>query len=387
MVSSPVDCQPRSFTLTLPLAEIEAVYSWATRFAPVPMAPFSLVVQCIAGLRRWWVREANVLAWCEFPVADGEAAPSVPVPYHFLRDLDSLAMYEDSADVVVSLDDVTLSAASGGGTLVSGFTGLRDDWAAPDFDETESFTIEADDVARAGLMLTTTVTESSEHFPWFPFTTLMVRDGSATFTRDWSDHGLHPVRFSVPATGDLSRSVSFYNEAVCRELAEQDVTAGPVRFSLSDSVPHQLRIACGNQGMLVDLGSQVVLRHRVDIEAALRAAGMEPESDDRPGWNPLINVRSGEHRAVIALTLGTSHFSSFGRVSITVAEDLPWTHELGSEINAWNDKWTSVRIVHIDNALVIVHDVPAAAFERFGPVIADMVEKTITLAGVTDVFR
>lgn len=388
MVSSSVTRSSPRRRFTLPAEEITAVSDWAARYAPQPVDHFLVVLEVRRASRRWWVREDNVAAWCDFQTPPRRGARDIVIglPLHLLASLSSISVFAESARVEVDLDAMTATIAADSGRVNGMLLPVPAGWVPDPFVASESCTIAGDDLFRAGLAMSVNATESTAQFPWLPFTSLTVNGGTATFIRDWRDHGSGAIEVCVPAVGRLSRTVSFWNDVVSRELVQAHNVSAPATCALSHDVPHLLSIATGTSGMLVDLGSQLVLAARRLIVSSLRHLELEPETDVRPGWNPVVRVTVADTPVEITLIEGSDYLGSHARISATVADDVPLTHELAVEIVAWNDKWTGAKAIHSGTRLAVVRDVPVTGLDGVGSLTLDLVEKTNNLREVMGVF-
>ena len=75
------------------------------------------------------------------------------------------------------------------------------------------------------------------------------------------------------------------------------------------------------------------------------------------------------------LTPGQNGVGHYVRLSTDIASDIPWSDALGVEVNAWNDRWPSVKLVHADGVLRAIADMPVSAMPAMADAVVDLTEK------------
>jgi hypothetical protein len=113
---------------------------------------------------------------------------------------------------------------------------------------------------------------------------------------------------------------------------------------------------------------------------------MDVEIDERIGWNPTIQVRVDERLVDIDIIRGLTVLDATLRASTVVLVDAPWTLEMASEVNAWNDQWAGVKLVYQDSSLYAVCDFPVSSIESVSGLVHDLAAKAVLVDQVIGVF-
>lgn len=395
------DALPPAFDFTLSGDELVAVSLWASRFGPSPHGAF--LVQCSfhpGGLRRWLVGEANVVAWLDFvddaQSVDGDRpeAGAINVPFQFLKGVDMADVLGEGARFAVDAQAGTLSALIDDIAITTDLPAPPPNTVPPVPHPDRYAVVSALEVAAAiaalrfnpigpaeeGLI----TEEMSAPLPFVSFTT---GDHVARFRRDWSGCGHSAVEVQTAAWGETNLTASFYGEVVLRELYVADEMEGDmIQLGLFDDTPAVMVVQAGNWGMLVELGSDIVLRYRGEIETVLTEAGIAHEEDPYDSWNPVVAATVSDRRVDARLVRGSALHQSHVRLSSVVTGGVSWNPELAAEMNLWNDKWFDTKLVHVDGELSIVRDVPVNHLAQLPPAMLDLVEKSLIVSDVVGVF-
>jgi hypothetical protein len=97
--------------------------------------------------------------------------------------------------------------------------------------------------------------------------------------------------------------------------------------------------------------------------------------DSRIGWDPVVVVEAGDRTITATITEASNGSTHYVRLKTDIISDIPWTSELATEINAWNDQWPTVKLLHADNVVHVVADVPMAALSDIAGTVVDLVSK------------
>jgi hypothetical protein len=73
------------------------------------------------------------------------------------------------------------------------------------------------------------------------------------------------------------------------------------------------------------------------------------------------------------------------RASTMVLVDAPWNVEIASEINAWNNQWINVKLIHHNQSLIAVCDFPVTSIDNVSNIVRDLVTKAATVDQVIGV--
>lgn len=389
------DVLPRHFSLSLSADELVAVTEWAARYAP--SSNVSVDIDCCflpGGRRRWVVREANVVGWLDFPDDSQPASGAVTLPLHFLHSVRMADHLDDGTELSVEVEEGRVSAKVGEVVVRTELTGVPESVLSPLPQASLRSHATSIDVAAAVAPLRPCPVapgddgpgEGRDSFPW-PFIALSADALNLRFVRDWREFGQPKVETEVDTWGDEGLEASFFAEVVLRELYLADEMQGDVvTFGLFADEPAVMVVSAGNWGMLVTLGSEVVLRHRADIEISLESAEIAHDEDPHVGWNPLVVASLRDRRVDVRLVRGTTLRASYVRVSTVVTGGVSWNAELANEINLWNDKWFDTKLVLVDGELVVAHDVPVGSIEQLPAIMNDVVDKSLIVYDVVGVF-
>lgn len=104
-------------------------------------------------------------------------------------------------------------------------------------------------------------------------------------------------------------------------------------------------------------------------------AELEVKRDERLGWDPVVVVEAGARTVTATITSIDNGRVHFIRLKTDIASDIPWTAELATEINAWNDQWPTVKLLHTDNVVQAIADVPMSALPGVADTVVDLVAK------------
>lgn len=378
---------PGSFALTLPTEELLEVVRWAERFSPGPMAPFT--VTCTfrpGGRRRWVAEEANVRAWIDFSGGSQPESGTVAFHVHFLENAAVAFARETDATLQVNAAARKVEARSAGATLRGGLPPVPARVNDPEVGGGNEVRCPAVAIETAAHALRTVLVSYEEgedrNIPW-PYVTAAFDGATLVLRRDWSEFNREAVEVEIAATGNQHGTVSFYPEVVLRELwISCSEHSDPAVFRFPTEAPDVMVVTSENWGMKVAMGSELVLRYRREIVGILEASGLEVERDDRRDWSPLIATSCNGRQVLVELVRGERLEQSHARISTVVALGLPWTQELASELNSWNDRWIDTKLLFQEGALVVVRDAAVGALEVLPEHIKDVVDKSQILYDV-----
>ena len=385
------DVLPRQFSIALGSEELVALTEWGGRYAPSVLGAYTLDCCFLPdGRRRWVADEANILGWLDFTDANQPAVGSVAVPYSLIRDSLISDVLDEGVSLSFDLDAGTLSTCRGSIAMSMGLPPLPETTFPPTPDPECVAFVSARDVSVAASHLQSIPLpiggEEGPPFP-LPYLTITIADGKARLRRDWREYGHAPVEIEIEAWGVVDFDASFYADFALRELeAANEMAGGVVTIGLFDEAPALLQVSAGNWGMIVTLGTDLVLRHRADIEMVLGAADIEYESDPYVGRNPVVVASVQDRKVEATLVRGPQLRQSHVRVSTVVAGGVSWNPELATEMNLWNDKWFDTKLMVVNGDLVIVRDVSVADLGQLPPAMFDLVEKSLIVSDVIGVF-
>jgi hypothetical protein len=211
-----------------------------------------------------------------------------------------------------------------------------------------------------------------------PFITASFDGDTLTLSRDWSRHGGPVLSLAVEAGGDFRGSFSMFADVLARELyVEGGDAEGLVAIEFNEHEPHVCRIPFFQTTLAVNLGFEHVFEYRRTLEMSLQFSEAElvVERDPRIGWDPTVVVTAGSRTVLATLTPGQNGLGHYVRLSTDIASDIPWSSTLAAEVNAWNDRWPTVKLVHTDGILRAIADMPVSAMPAMAGAVVDLTEK------------
>jgi hypothetical protein len=211
-----------------------------------------------------------------------------------------------------------------------------------------------------------------------PFIEASFDGDQLTLTRDWSRHGGPVLSMSVEAGGDFRGSFSMFADVFARELYIGGADAdGLVAIEFNEHEPHICRVPFFDTTLAVNLGFEHVFEYRRTLEMSLQYGDAElvVERDSRIGWDPTVVVTAGSRTVLATLTPGQNGLGHYVRLSTDIASDIPWSSTLAAEVNAWNDRWPTVKLVHIDGVLRAIADMPVSAMPAMAGAVVDLADK------------
>jgi hypothetical protein len=138
--------------------------------------------------------------------------------------------------------------------------------------------------------------------------------------------------------------------------------------------------------MRVELGNETVFEHRSSLVDTLSENEIDVDTDERIGWSPTINCHFDGSDVSVEIVKGLAGQPDYFRLSTVVLPDSPWNLEIASEINAWNNQWTNVKLVRHETNLVALRDVVAEELDLTPEAVVDLVKKSKVVAEVVSVF-
>jgi hypothetical protein len=113
---------------------------------------------------------------------------------------------------------------------------------------------------------------------------------------------------------------------------------------------------------------------------------IDVDADERIGWSPIVNCHFDGSDISVEIVKGLAGQPDYFRLSTVVLPDSPWNLEIASEINAWNNQWTNVKLVRHETNLVALRDVVAEELDLTPEAVVDLVKKSKVVAEVVSVF-
>jgi len=384
--SSTVPAHPFSFEIDS--GELKDVCAMADRFAPTVHADYSMLLHITSGKHRWNMREDNVTAWIDFLTTSGDEEHFVVVPLHFLNTIGY--MYPELFTYVIEFDPALSTLTFTSESDVMCVTVPHKELEPVNLQSISTSHIEFDsaDLARFGnsLLVHPTNTEENEDNLPYPFLRLTVCHSSVHGTRNWAAFDGPVIEHTVKATSTFEGMIEMYAYPICREMAYlRHVPSTNVSLAFSASTPEVAMMTADNWGMRIDLGTEGVAFYRTRIEGQLLIDDMEVELDTRIGFNPIVQVQENERLVDIAIVGGATVVDTTLRASTMVLVDAPWNLDIASEINAWNNQWVNVKLIHQNQSLVAVCDFPVTSIDYVSTIVRDLVAKAATVDQVIGV--
>lgn len=377
---------PENFIIALEPEVFRSVALMAMRHAADPIGSRTFTVEFLPNSRLWRFEEQNVTSWYHESDVEGPESGLLTVSVYFFEAVRQ-NLVEDSDDFWVELlVDLTARTITYRANDCEFSASLPDQRLNPFpavAERTSRVIVQAPHIAQIGPFLSAIPVSLPDHedghtsvfLPFINFTYDGVR---LTISRDWSQFDGPVLTLTVPAGGDYRGTFSMLAPLVAREIYFADLySQGPLTFEFSDTSPHVCHIATRQWGMSVVMAHQHVFEHRHKLHIALTAGieGLLFHTDERIGWDPIVVFTAGERSVTATITEGEKNRGRYVRVNTDIVSDLPWSPELATEINAWNDQWPAIKLLHKDGVLRAIADVPVAAIPGISAVVLDLVEK------------
>lgn len=372
----------RRFQLELFVLDFEKINVAAVRHG-VGCPPSTFHVTVNENELIWKFSEANVVTWfTQSNMSETLFTGNLTLPVHFFEAIDHARV--DSEDTMITLDiDLdanTLAYVAPNCRISTTLPEQTDPPVVPDWTRTSRIFFNSSLIAHiASFLASDPVGTDEEDFDGVaPFVQCSFDGNEFVLTRDWTPHGGPVLTASFEAGGNFRGSFSLFARVFSREIYLADVYAtGLVAIEFNEAEPHVCRIGSSNWGLAVQLGFEHIFEYRRSLEMSLMFsdAELEVERDDRIGWDPVVVVTAGSRTVHATLTPGQNGVGHYVRLSTDIASDIPWSDALGVEVNAWNDRWPSVKLVHADGVLRAIADMPVSAMPAMADAVVDLTEK------------
>lgn len=382
-VPDPTAPLPRQFQIELIAHQFNRVAEAAQRFSGgCPSRSFHLSFR--DDDRVWTFSQANVtMAITEFADSGSPDTGNITLPVHFFTSMEFARVSGESDGVVLrfDLDANTVTYITKKASFTTTLPAQTDPPTTPSWERTSRVFFNGSVLVHLGAFLVSNPigSEGDEEFDGVtPFIHATFDGDQLTLTRDWSAHGGPVLSMSVEAGGNFRGSFSMFADVLARELyVASDDQTGLFAIEFNDDEPHLCRISTVDTTYAVTLGFEHVFEYRRALEMALQFgdAELNVEHDTRLGWDPTVVVTAGSRTVLATLTPGQNGLGHYVRLSTDIASDIPWSASLGAEVNAWNDRWPTVKLVHVDGVLRAVADMPVAAMPAMSGAVVDLTEK------------
>ncbi len=373
----------RRVELVLPVSEFVAVLAAARRHATEPHGSSTIQLLLEEDHRTWIFPEQNVTSWFSEFVEEDDAAAHVrglfTLPVHFIESLSmSLTEAAPSVDITIDLDTGTLSSTSRQNSFS---TTLPDQQSTTGYSRpkrTSRITVNGGFLTECAFFLQSIPVDIDADEPEpTPFIRFDYQGDNLVMSRDWSEHSGPKITVSTPAGGDFRGSFAMFAPVFAREISEIGLDAGLVGLEFVEGEPNIMRLVNGEAGMVVELAHEYVVQYRTSLELALKYGDAELTVEESPcrDWDPTVVVTAGTRTVTATITEGEPGKASYIRLSTEIMSDVQWSPQLATEVNAWNDKWPTVKLVHSGTALRAVADIPVAAVSTASRAVVDLVDK------------
>jgi hypothetical protein len=383
--SEPSSTLPRQFQIEFSSYEFAQVAEAAQRFADgCPPSIFHLCFEDESLV--WKFSQANVSMAKSFMFSQADASLSghVTLPVHFFTSMETARVSGESDEVVLAfdLDANTVTYVAKKVSISTTLPRQTDPPEIPTWTRTSRVFFHGPVLTHVGAFLVSNPVASDgvdDDVPGItPFITASFDGDTLTLSRDWSRHGGPVLSLAVEAGGDFRGSFSMFADVLARELyVEGGDAEGLVAIEFNEHEPHVCRIPFFQTTLAVNLGFEHVFEYRRTLEMSLQFSEAElvVERDPRIGWDPTVVVTAGSRTVLATLTPGQNGLGHYVRLSTDIASDIPWSSTLAAEVNAWNDRWPTVKLVHTDGILRAIADMPVSAMPAMAGAVVDLTEK------------
>lgn len=383
-VPDPLSTLPRTFQIEVTPFELTQVVEAAQRFAD-GCHPHSFHLSFEDEALVWKFSQDNITF--AFSIREFEADPTlrghVTLPVHFFTSIETARVSGESDSVILmfDLDANTLSFVEHKARISTTLPVQTEPPTVPAWKRTSRVFFHAPVLTHLGAFLISNPigSDTDEEFTGVtPFIQCSFDGDQLVFTRDWSPHGGPVLSMAVEAGGDFRGSFSMLADVFARELyiAAND-SSRLVAFEFNSDEPHLLRVPLPTTTIVVNLGSQHVFEYRRALEMSLQFSDAEltVQRDSRVGWDPTVVVTAGPRTVLATLTPGQKGLGHYVRLSTDIVSDVPWSDALAGEINSWNDRWPTVKLVHVDGVLRAVADMPVSAMPAMADAVINLTER------------
>lgn len=378
--------QPTRFTLFLAHEDFERIFMTAQRHASVPVGEYVCTVEFGSLHHMWFFREQNITSWFETATNDDEPTTgSLNIPAYFLEAIHNIVTHEEEQDVELHInrDENTITYSAKQSHFTATLPAQPECSLQSQHVRSSRLHVNTDHFAQVGPFLSAVpidIPEDEDGHPsvFQPFITFTYDGTDLIVSRDWSSLGGPVLTLRLQAGGDYRGSFSMFAPAVAREFFLADsYGSGALVFEFSDEEPHVCKLTNTTWGIDIQLAKEYVFRYRRRLEAALAVGDNElnVKRDSRIGWDPVVVVEAGDRTITATITEASNGSTHYVRLKTDIISDTPWTPELATEINAWNDQWPTVKLLHADNVVHVVADVPMAALPDIAGTVVDLVAK------------
>lgn len=379
----PTSSLPRQFQVELHPHKFNEIAQAAQRFSDgCPPSTFHLSFR--DDERVWTFTQANVtMAITEFAEYDTPDSGHVTLPVHFFASIELARVSGESDGVVLrfDLDANTVTYLEKKASFSTSLPLQTEPPTTPTWKRTSRVFFHGPVLTHLGAFLISNPigSEGDEDFDGIaPFIQCSFDGDQLTFTRDWSPHGGPVLSMSVEAGGDFRGSFSMFADVIARELYVTSTDhSGLFAIEFNDDEAHVCRIPSVETTYAVNLGHEHVFEYRRTLEMSLQFSDAElvVERDTRIGWDPTVVVTAGTRTVLATLTPGQNGLGHYVRLSTDIASDIPWSNTLAAEVNAWNDRWPTVKLVHVDGVLRAIADMPVSAMPAMAGAVVDLADK------------
>lgn len=380
---------PSRFSFDIDQAVLTQVVTTAERFAPIPRGDYSVAVRFTPGSQRWIIQEHNCTAWITSDDSSGPETGTLVLPLHFLVNLTLLFSDVETFPVLVDFSQKNAIFQYGPEAVITSLPHQECDIPNLEFVPSSHVVIPARALLHLGSLLANCpvdIGENAGDLP-LPFCVLEISGFAIKATRNWGAFGGATTSLIVEAHGDFAGVVSYFPDPMNREMLFAELEEdGAVTLGFSTETPNIALMSSDNWAMRFELGFEHVYQYRRLIEGQLLSENMDVDVDERTGWNPTVRVRVEERLIDIDIVGGLTVIDATLRASTVVLVDAPWTLELASEVNAWNDQWASVKLVYQGASLFAVCDFPNTGVDHVSGIVRDLVAKAALVDQVIGVF-
>lgn len=387
---------PRQFHLQLSRYEFDRVMQVADRMADQSLGSYSFVAQFESeSLRRWVFRSQHGLRWLDEHDVD-QSQPEcgqITLSYAFMvairhqLPLEVVADYDNDTPkeihFVVNLDAKTITYINDDTRATFTLPFQRKDSFQPRVQHTSHITVAVEDLVKAGSFLIVNPGPYEEEYinaiGVEPFVTCTFQGHLLLMTRDWTRFTGPVVTTTVRARGTFSGDFSMHALSASQDFFFLDTFPDNhhMDFTFSNDEPNMCELVGKNLGFRFAMQDEHVFEHRTQLEVALTLGEhpVEVERDINGGAGPVIKARTQDRDITVTIIPATAHTDAYVRISTVIAAEIEWTQQLGTEVNAWNDAWNTVKLVYVSNSLCAVADVSHSSFTTVADVVHDLVRK------------
>ena len=323
--------------------------------------------------RLWIIRDRMMLTWVTADAEPNDPSFVLPIPHIFIELLLELMSEGGGADIFCNEVEGTIIARSDGGRYISIDHPENAKFSPKDLpylggsSEQENGLAVAEvamtDMAQfAGFILANPGGVDWSEVNVYPFASIVLEDNQFAWTVDWRRFGAQRITGSVPAHTQGSIATSFFPYPVANVVRVKDKDSS-VKIFVDGKDSEYAYFVGDNWGARMPLYPEHLARWHVRLVRQLKKAGMVVADHDSEQLPPFIEFTMGETNCYASIHAMHDDTETM-RFTYIVANDVPETLSVYSEINRMNEVLVGSRLSLRENEVRLVVEFPAEGVDN-----------------------